>query len=268
MKFRTIASALGCVGLLYPLAAMGYPGGTPDFQTDVTPFCASCHSSVEESALQGAKGDRAAKEMAANKHLAPIMAGHKNYKDLSEADRGKLVELLKSVDANSKIEMEYPPQVAAGETFQVKVSLSGGAGPVVAVGLVDRPHRWYARSAATVGWTIVGAPTVIGSDGSPQSGWIGKRPELLGRNITFVNVTNWKSDADAGKWAKGKVIFTLKAPDKPGDYPLVGSYFYGTEKAVSLSTVSNPNWGDQPLGSYQGKSGRVRFTPRHVITVK
>ena len=39
---------------------------------------------------------------------------------------------------------------------------------------------------------FAGAPTVIGPSGSPQSDWLGKRPERLGRGITYVNVTDWK----------------------------------------------------------------------------
>ena len=29
-------------------ATSGYPGGTPGFQTDAAPYCASCHASVTE----------------------------------------------------------------------------------------------------------------------------------------------------------------------------------------------------------------------------
>jgi hypothetical protein len=260
------ATLLGIVLCASP--TWGYPGGTPDFQTDVMPFCAACHSSTQESDLALTSGDRATKELAPNKHHAAILAGDKAYGELSKADRAKLVELLNAVDANSKIDLEFPPQVAPGETFQVTLRLTGGAGPVVATGLVDRPHRWFARPASTVGWTIVGAPTVIGPDGSPQNDWLGRRPERYGRNITFVNVTGWKSDATTGSWASGKVIFTLKAPEQPGDYPLVGFFLYGTEKAIPLSTRSDPMYGEQPLGGYAGKSGRVRFTESQVITVK
>ena len=150
-KSKATCGLLLAFGLL-PWSASAYPGGTPDFQTDVAPFCAACHSSLEESALAGAPGDRATKELADNKHLAPIMAGAKPYADLSQADRARLVELIKSVDAHSLVEVDFPPQVAPGETFQVTVRVQGGAGPVVAVGLVDRPHRWYARPASSVGW--------------------------------------------------------------------------------------------------------------------
>lgn len=264
------SSAIAC---FVAVAGMGgavaaYPGGTPDFQTNVTPFCAACHSSLDEAALDGVAGDRATKEVAERKHLASIAAGAKNYAALSEADRTRLVELIRAVDAASTVDVEFPPQVAPGETFQVTVRLAGGAGPVVGTGLVDRPHRWYSKSAETAGWTVVGAPTVIGPKGQPQSGWLDRRPERQGRDITFVNVTDWKSDAAAGKWAKGKVIWTLRAPDEAGDYPLVAFYLYGTETAAALSTKSDPMYGDQPLGGYTGKSGRVKFTDEHVITVK
>ena len=31
--------------------AVAYPGGTPYYQTDVSPYCAGCHSSISEDAL-------------------------------------------------------------------------------------------------------------------------------------------------------------------------------------------------------------------------
>jgi cytochrome c553 len=248
--------------------AAAYPGGTPDFQSNVLPYCAACHSSVSEEALAGVPGDRAVKEVAEHKHLAAIAAGARNYGQLSEADRARLVEWVRAVDAHSTIELDFPPQVAPGETFQVTVRVAGGAGPAVGAGLVDRAHRWFAKSAESAGWRVVGAPTVIGPQGEPQSAWLARRPERVGRNITFVNITDWKSDAVTGKWARGKVIYTLRAPDVPGDYPLVAFFLYGTETAIPLSTQADPMYGDQPLGGYTGKSGRVRFTEEHVITVK
>ncbi|MFT4572701.1 MAG: hypothetical protein ACI8W3_001267 [Myxococcota bacterium] len=267
MKLNVLLGAVVFGVCLGPLGVAAYPGGTPDFQTDVTPFCAACHSSTDESALEGA-GDRAAKEVAERKHLAPIIAGEKGYGKLNEADRQTLVSHIKAVDSNSTIKMEFPPSVKKGETFQVTVRITGGAGPVVGVALVDRPHRWYARSATLAGWEVVGAPTIIGPDGAPQTEWIEKRPERFGRNLTYVNITKVESDAAAGTWSKSKVIFTLKAPDKVGDLPLVGTYFYGTEKATPLGYESHPIYGKMTRGTYTGKSGRVKFTPAHVISVR
>jgi hypothetical protein len=256
------------LGLVVTAPAFGYPGGTPDFQTDVAPFCSACHASTKLSDLDGAPGDRAEKELAENKHYTLVASGSKTYAELTAEQRTQLVELLKAVDANATIEIDYPPQVAPGETFQITVRVVGGGGPVVGVGLVDRPHRWYAKPASSAGWTVVGAPTIIGPKGSPQTEWLSKRPERYGRGITYVNVTDWKSSAETGSWAKAKVIYTLKAPDKPGDYPLVGTFWYGTEKAIKMSTQANPMYGDQPLGGYTGKSGRVKFSAPYVISVK
>ncbi len=267
--FRRLAMGLGIAGLSLGLVASGahsYPGGTPDFQTDVAPYCAACHSSTSEDDLSGL-GDRATTELALHKHFDAIRAGRGKYADLSEPDRLKLVELLATVDKNSTIAMEFPPSVTPGSTFQVIIKVTGGAGPVVAVGLVDRPHRFFARPASALGWEVVGAPTIIGPKG-PQSDWLERRPEREGRSITFVNVEGMQSNAESDKWARAKIIFTLKAPEEIGDYPLVGAYYYGTETGISLSTRMDPVLGPQPLGGALGNSGRVKFSKTAVITVK
>ena len=173
------------IALLLAGPAAAYPGGTPQFQTDVAPFCAACHSSLSVDVLEGA-GDRAQKELAENKHIAQVLAGQGAYAELSEPERAALADHIRAVDANSKIAIEFPPQVTAGETFNVTVNLTGGAGPAVAVALVDRAHRWFARPASAVGWKVVGRPTVIGGDGKPQSEWASRRPEEMGPGITFV----------------------------------------------------------------------------------
>ncbi|MGH0036682.1 MAG: hypothetical protein ACQGVK_16790 [Myxococcota bacterium] len=262
------AVALAAIGqvALWAAPAWSYPGGTPSYQTDVAPFCSSCHSSLSEDALKGA-GERATKELADNKHLAVIQAGEKGYAELSEAERATLVDHIRATDANTKIALEYPPQVEKGATFQVRVLVTGGAGPAIGVGLVDRAHRWFARPASAAGWTVVGAPSIIGPKG-PQSDWIAKRPESMGRNITFVNVTGVESNAATGQWAESKVIYNLRAPDKPGVYPLVGVLFYGTEKASPLGYKTNPMGFRQVRGGFTGGSGRVEFSESHVINVK
>jgi hypothetical protein len=267
MRTPTLIGCLSALLWLAPGAGFAYPGGTPDFQTDVTPFCAACHSSIAEEDLAGA-GERAKKEVVERKHLAAILNGDNDYGELSEVDRQQLVEHIRAVDANSRIELEFPPIVAPGEDFQVTVNLTGGAGPVVAVALVDRAHRWFAKSATAAGWEVFGTPTVIGPSGLPQGKWLGRRPEDFGRNVTFVNVAGVESDAVAGKWSQSQVIFTLKAPAEPGNYPLVGAYFYGTEKATPLGYSVHPLYGKSPRGGYTGKSGRVKFSAAHVITVK
>ena len=53
MSVRGLVGIVIVVGLAAPWVAGAYPGGTPDFQTDVAPFCAACHSSRSEEALAG-----------------------------------------------------------------------------------------------------------------------------------------------------------------------------------------------------------------------
>lgn len=260
---RTVV--VGIVALL-PLVAFAYPYGTPNFQTDAAPYCAACHSSVEENDLAGA-GERAAKELAERKHIALILAGQKGYEKLSEPDRKELAEQLRALDAASTISMKAPSAVKPGQTFAVQVSVTGGAGPVVGVGLVDRPHRWYARPAPSAGWTVVAPPEPLGADGSKRDGWLKQAPEDR-RNISFVNIPDIKSDAALGKWDSAEVIFTLRAPDRPGTYPLTAVFFYGTETSTVLGYTTDDLGYEMPRGGTLGTSGRIRFTPQQAIEVR
>jgi len=261
------AALVGAIAVwLGASSVRAHPGGTPHFQTDVAPYCAGCHSSTTENDLSGL-GDQATTELAQNKHHAAIRAGRGPYAELSEADRARLVEQLITIDRNATIELEVPAQVTIGEIFQVTIKLTGGAGPAVGVGLVDRAHRYFARPASALGWQVIGAPTVIGPRG-PQTEWIERRPEREGRQITFVNVEGTDSSVDRDRWARAKVIFSLRAPLEAGDYPLVGAYFYGTEKAAILSTKQTADRGAQPLGGFSGGSGRIKFSERALISVK
>jgi len=252
---------------LAPAAAVAYPGGTPDYQTDVAPFCAGCHASRSEGALAGAPPERAAKETAANKHLALVRTGAKvqggpGYDGLSEADRALLAKQIEALDAASTVKLEVPARVKAGETFTVKVTVTGGSGPVVGVGLTDTDQRWWARPAASAGWEVTAPPQIAGADGKPQTEWLAKRPEQAGRNVSWVNAAT-ASDAAAGKWGGATVTWTLRAPATPGRRPLAAVYLYGTEKATPLGYVVDPK---DPLqrksirGGFTGGSGRVLFS--------
>lgn len=251
-----IACASVC---LLPGVAFAYPGGTPSYQTDVAPFCAGCHSSRNAEMLAGA-GERAQKEVAERKHIAVILSGQKGYESLTETDRRTLADQVRAVDAASTVTLAAPSRVTAGQTFQVTVNVTGGAGPVVGVSLVDRPHRWYARPAASAGWQIAAPPQVTGPDGQPQTGWLAKRPESEGRNLSFVNVTGVTSDAAAGSWASASVVFTLRAPLEPGTLPLAVAYLYGTEKSTILGYTTNALGWKEPRGGLGGPSGRVLFS--------
>ena len=253
--------------VLAPLSAAGYPGGTPSYQTDIAPFCAGCHSSKIPEVLLGA-GERAEKEVSERKHIAVILAGEKGYASLTEADRQTLAEQIRALDVASSVSMAAPESVAPGASFEVSVSVTGGAGPVVGVALVDRAHRWYARSAASAGWQVVAPPAVIGPDGHPQNEWIAKRPESFDRNVSFVNVTGVSSDAAAGRWASATVVFALRAPDRIGSYPLAAAFFYGTEKSTALGYTTDALGRKEVRGGFAGGSGRLLFTPVEQIQVQ
>ena len=255
------------VAALLAQSANAYPGGTPSYQTDAAPFCAGCHSSRTAAMLAGA-GERAEKEVADRKHLALILEGKKGYADLSESDRVTLADQIRALDEASTVTLEAPAKVTRGQSFQVTVSVTGGAGPVVGVALVDRAHRWYARPAAAAGWRVAGPPVILGPDGQPQSEWLNKRPDGLDRNLSYVNVTGVESDAALGKWASAKVIFTLQAPDRPGSVPLAAAFLYGTEKSTVLGYKTNAVGWKEVRGGLGGGSGRVLFTPVQSIAVE
>jgi len=267
MSFRWFASSVAFLGALAPAAVQAYPGGTPNYQTDVAPFCASCHSSRSVDALAGA-GERAEKETAERKHIALILAGDKAYGDLSEADRQMLATQIRALDVASSVSIAAPASVAAGATFEVTVSVTGGAGPVVGVALVDADQRWLARPAASAGWQVAAPPQIVGSDGEPQLEWLSKRPESMGRNLSFVNITGISSDSAAQQWASARVTFTLRAPTQPGEYPLAAAYFYGTEKSSLLGYTTNAMGWKEVRGGFGGGSGRLLFTGVQKIAVE
>ncbi len=263
---HTAVSAVLWLGVGSP--SLAYPGGTPTFQTDAAPYCAGCHSSRSAEALAGSAGDRATKELAANKHLALIEAGAGGYESLSAEDRATLVQQVQALDAATTVKVSVLPKAKPGEQITVKVQLTGGAGPVIGVGLVDRPHRWHARPIAGAGWQVVGAPRILGQDFQEQTEWLDRRPEAAGRNLSFVNVTGISSDAVAGSWGRAEVVWTLRAPDTPGAYPLVGSFWYGTEKASPLGVIEDPIRGKLLRGGFSGGSGRILFSAPVTVNVQ
>jgi hypothetical protein len=267
MKIRQVLAIVAAAALAGPLGAAAYPGGTPNYQTDIAPFCASCHASRNADALAGV-GERSEKEVAERKHIAVILAGEKGYASLSEADRQTLAEQIRALDVGSSVSMKTPGTVKIGQTFEVTVSVTGGAGPAVGVALVDTNHRWYARPVSAAGWAVVAPPQIIGPDGQPQLDWLAKRPESMGRNLSFVNVTGISSDSAAQQWASARVTFTLRAPDRPGTYPLAAVYLYGTEKSSLLGYTTNAVGWKEVRGGVGGGSGRVLITPVEKIVVE
>jgi hypothetical protein len=249
-------------------SAAAYPGGTPSYQTDVAPFCAGCHASRDADALAGA-GERATKELAQNKHLAVIRAGDPKsaYAELSAGDRATLVKHIQALDAASGVTLEAPAGVKPGATFTVTVKVTGGAGPVVGVGLVDRDHRWYARPAASAGWQVAAEP-VVSVAAEKKTDWLHKRPAAAGRKLSFVNVTGIRSDASKQAWASATVTWTLRAPLEAGALPLAAVFLYGTEKGSPLGITTDPLGRKGNLGGLGAGAGRVVFTPVKRIRVE
>jgi hypothetical protein len=255
------------IALALAAAAHAYPGGTPDFQTDAAPYCASCHASANAEMMAGWPPDRAQKELAANKHVALIRAGEGAYQSLSADERALLAEHVRAVDANTSVRINAQPKVPINSELRVTVEVVGGAGPVVGVALVDTPQRWLARPATGAGWTVTGEPQILGQDFQEQTKWLAKRPLSLGRNLAYVNVTGLQSDAVKSEWARAQVLWTLRAPSRPGKYPLVAALWYGTEKASPLGVVSDPIRGRMLRGGSAGHSGRILFSTPITVEV-
>jgi hypothetical protein len=263
---RRLAAAW-LLGLAGAVPAVAYPGGTPNFQTDVAPYCAACHSSRSSAAFEGA-GERAEQELAEHKHIAPILAGQEGYESLSVPDREALVKQIRALDAASTVTLHCPDVVPPGALFEVEVDVTGGGGPVVGVGLVDRDQRWWARPAASAGWQVAAEPRITGPDGEAQLQWLARRPESDGRNVSFVNVTGIASDPARGDFARAKVVFVLRAPERPCTYPLAAVYLYGTEKSTVLGYTTDAEGRKQVRGGFTGGSGRVLFTPVRRVEVR
>jgi hypothetical protein len=115
---------------------------------------------------------------------------------------------------------------------------------------------------------VVAPPEITGADGSPRMSWLEKRPESAGRNLSFVNIPGVHSDAGVGTWDSAEVVFTLRAPDRPGTYPLASAFFYGTEKSTVLGYTTNALGRKEVRGGLAGGSGRVMFTAVEQIQVQ
>lgn len=258
MTRSTILTAAVSLFFALALPANAYPGGTPAFQTDAAPYCASCHSSRTVEMLAGAPDGRATKELAENKHLAGILAGSRAYESMTPDERTQLATHIRALDEASTVAITAPAKVRAGETFTVTVELTGGAGPVVGVALVDQAHRWQARPAPGAGWEVVKPPSIIGQDFQAQGDWLARRNGP--QNLAYVNITGIQSDASKEEWGRAQVAWTLRAPRTPGKRPLAAAYFYGTEKGSPLGVVEDPIRGKQLRGGFAGQSGRILFS--------
>lgn len=248
-------------------SAQGYPNGPVIHVSDMAPACAGCHSSMSADQVRNLPPDFAAKQVVEAKHYQAILSGAGPYKDLSPADREKLVEDVKLVDTNTAVTLTAPGTAARGQNITVTVTVKGGAGPVVGVFLLDNNLRYQSRPVASDGWMVVGAPKVIGPDGAEQTRWVDSRAEGLKKNLSFVLVYGVKSDLAAKSFPESKVTWTLRAPLDPGRYTLAVALQYGTEKASAMGAVPQAGGGFLPRGGGGGASGHIKFSPVATITV-
>lgn len=264
---RLSSPVLLLVGALGIGSAQGYPNGPLIHVSDLAPACAGCHSSMSADQVRNLPPDFAAKQVVGGKHYQAILSGAGAYKDLSQADREKLVEDLKLLDANSTVSLSAPSTAARGQNITVTVTVKGGAGPVVGVTLLDSNLRYQARPVASDGWVVVGSPKVIGPDGAEQTKWVDSRAEGLKKNLSFVLVFGVKSDLAQKSFPEAKVTWTLRAPQEAGRYTIAAAFMYGSEKASAIGAVPQVGGGFLPRGGGSAPSGHLKFTPLATITI-
>ena len=84
MISRRIVGVAVALAALFVVNARAYPGGTPSFQTDAAPYCASCHSSRDAAVLAGA--------------CAEVLERHKAIRDAMEAGKQDLSKLFGALE--------------------------------------------------------------------------------------------------------------------------------------------------------------------------
>src|SRR5881409_204199 len=77
--------------------AVADPYGPPYAVTDMAPFCATCHASTSPAQLLDLPAEAAAAETTEGKHFVRIRTDPA-YRDLSPADRERLIAAIKWVD--------------------------------------------------------------------------------------------------------------------------------------------------------------------------
>src|SRR5213594_4506305 len=270
VQMKRLASIVGVITLFGPMVGdvvFGYSGGPVRNVTDLAPTCAGCHSSFTKDQLRNEPEAFANSQVKETKHYKAIEDGAGPYAQMSPADRQKLLADVRTMDENASMTLSAPTSLRPGQEAQVTVSVKGGSG-VVGVFLVDTDLRFQARPLQGDGWVIVGAPKVWGSDGQEQTKWVDGRAPGLRKNLNSALIFDQKSDLAAKKFAEGKVVWTVKAPQEPGTYSLSAVFHFGTEKASSVGTVATPTGAVLPRGGPGGASSRVMFAKPVTVIVR
>jgi len=255
------------VALLLVPSAQAYNGGPLLLVTDLSPSCAGCHSSVQKEQLRNLPEALQNAQWVENKHYRQIEAGEGPYKEMTPADRSRLLADVKAIDQAASSGLAGPSAARPGQEVSVTATVRGGAGPVVGVFLVDTDIRFQSRSVTADGWVIVGVPQVVGADGQPQTRWTDGRASGLPRNLNSALVFNHKSDLERKAFPESKVTWTLRAPQTPGTYVLYAAFHYGTEKASPVGSVERVGT-VLPRGGAAGPSGHVLFSRPLTVTVR
>lgn len=247
--------------------AHGYVGGPVRNVTDLAPTCAGCHSSFNREQLRNEPEAFATAQVKENKHYKAIEDGAGPYKDMSPADRQKLLADVRTMDENASVTMNVPASLKPGQEAQITVNVKGGQG-VVGVFLIDTDLRFQARPLNGDGWVIVGAAKIWGSDGKEQTKWPDSRAPGLKKNLNSAIIFDQKTDLAAKKFADGKVVWTVRAPQEPGTYSVTAAFHFGTERASSVGTVTTPTGAVLPRGGPGGPSPRILFAKPVTVTVR
>ena len=270
MRYRNAAVALLVLASISGLASRpgAYPGGTPRAVTNAAPYCTSCHSSVNAQQLREMPAEASAGMLPENRHYTAISNGEDRYQKLEPADRQKLLDAVKAMDANCTVALAASAtKVKPLGTFTVTVTTRGGAGPVVGVMLTDNDLRFQSGPVQCQGFMITKAPDVTGPDGKPQTKFLDGRASELAKNINYVNIEGVQSDPAANTYPTCKVVWTLTAPAQKGEYTVSAAFLYGTEKASPIGRVEGPGGRVLPVGGQGAASGRIQFAKPVKIVV-
>ncbi len=247
--------------------AQAYNGGPLRNVTDLTPHCAGCHSSVGKEQLRAEPEAFAASQLVESKHYKAIEEGTGPYREMSPADRQKLLADVKLMDQNASATLSAPSTLKPGQEVQITATVRGGHG-VVGVWLMESDLRLQGRPISADGWFIVGAPKVWGADGKEQTKWVDSRGPGLTKNLNAVLIFDQQADLAAKKFPEGKVTWTLRAPQTPGTYTVTVAFHYGTEKASPVGSVTTAAGAILPRGGPGGPSGHILFSKPVAITVR
>src|SRR2546426_12561514 len=100
-RWPCVTGALSLGIFVFTGSGQGYNGGPLRNVTDLTPHCASCHSSMSKEDLRVEPEAFATSQLVENKHYKAIEEGIGGDKGMSPADRQKLLADVKLVGPNT-----------------------------------------------------------------------------------------------------------------------------------------------------------------------